>query len=1500
MALRATEFWEEWLSDLPFSPETIKAYAKELHKGEVTKDDLSELNHELLNEVNINILGHRIKILKKAKEETTPVTMSESISRATKSDVKLPSIHKSCSPSQFRKFLVDWNIYKSENLLTVQKYNKLIYCACDESLQNSIINGMPNFLEISEDALLNYIKETATEASNPTVYRLAFQRLDQLPHQTVEQYVDILRDKAVDCEFTCPSQSCQFDYSSFAIRDRLIQGLHDKKSQTNILTNIKALPTLQDVVKHAKSLETAQKDVCSMEVTNQEPEVFNINAARSSTYKKSLRNQSRPNMPKSNEEPCTGCGKIGHSTFEERKAKCPAWSKICNNCGIRNHFASVCKRPKGMALALVARAYEDKDTVIDKDMLCVGVTPMFDNCIGKKYKVNALPDTGANICLAGRDLMNSMDIPESSLHSCSKVVHTAGGHHIKTFGSINMELQLDSKEKSVQTVYFAEKIKRFYLSKQACIQLKILPADFPNTIASISEDRQESSLEKIPTRPSEIPFPPTEENVVKLENFLKESFSSSTFSQQAPFPSMSNSIPAKIHLKEGAVPHFKGVPIPVPLHWRETIKKQLDDDVERGVIEPVPVGEAVSWCSQMVIIPKPDGRPRRTVDFQSLNNQCYRKLHHCQPPFTLATQIPTNVKKTLFDAVDGYHAIPLDKESRHLTTFITPWGSYRYCRLPQGFVASGDVYTRRYDELIKDLPRKVKCVDDLLIWDDNISDAFFRAWDFLTFCACNGIMLSPKKFQFCRDTIDFAGLRISNNGISPSEKMLDAIQNFPAPTNLTDARAWFGLVNQVSWAHADSSSMLPFRELIKANNKFYWDSTLQQIFDESKTKIIALVQQGVRLFETDRQTCLLTDWSRDGMGFLLMQKHCNCSSKDDPHCCKDGWKLVYAGSRFTKEAESRYSPTEGEATAVAWGLSKSKFFTLGCKNLIIASDHQPLVGYFKKQLSQITSPRLLRIREKTLMYDFKVVYVPAKKNKGADAISRSPVNDELNVLFHIDEEINEITHSVIASLNDTGVSQDNADCINYASLKAAIDSDNTYKCLRDYIRSGFPESKHMLSTEAQDFWNVRERLSETSDGVILLDQRVVVPKSCRKSVLKLLHAAHQGVSSMKRRANQNVYWPRINNDLKNIRENCAFCDSVAPQHTKEKLILTPDPEFPFQEVAGDFFFVKGHTYLVLVDRYSSWFTISHFSPGQATSKRLINECIALFSAYGAPETFTSDGGTQFTSEEFQSFLCDWDIKHRVSAPHYPQSNGRAEAAVKSAKRIISDHVSESEPYNHKKIALAILQHRNTPMSDLQLSPAQLLFHRQIRDRVPTHPKHLRLHKEWILTSRQREELYKTKNEAAMRRYNHISTNLSPLHVRDRVLVLTQEKNPRWTISGVVVMKLPFRRYKIKLDGSGRIVVRNRRFLRKYSCRRALPDSCDWSCVQLLPVTSPVQLSPIIPQHSESPGRQQLPESHTTTTDDFSRVHPELRPHNRRGLLEQENFEYRTTRSKRQY
>jgi hypothetical protein len=230
---------------------------------------------------------------------------------------------------------------------------------------------------------------------------------------------------------------------------------------------------------------------------------------------------------------------------------------------------------------------------------------------------------------------------------------------------------------------------------------------------------------------------------------------------------------------------------------------------------------------------------------------------------------------------------------------------------------------------VSEIQKKTKCIDDVLIWANSIEEAFHQTAQWLDVCAKNGITLNPSKFTFAADTVEFAGFEISLDSVRPSKRFLKAIMDFPTPKNLTDARSWFGIINQVSYAFSMTKYMEPFQDLLKPGQPFKWNDSLEKIFTDTKHTIVAEIEEGVKIFHADRPTCIITDWSKSGIGFWLLQKHCSC---DDikPHCCKDGWTTTLVGGRFTHPAESRYAPVEGEALAVAYALDNARFFVLGC------------------------------------------------------------------------------------------------------------------------------------------------------------------------------------------------------------------------------------------------------------------------------------------------------------------------------------------------------------------------------------------------------------------------------------------------------------------------------------------------------------------------------------------------------------------------------------------
>ena len=137
---------------------------------------------------------------------------------------------------------------------------------------------------------------------------------------------------------------------------------------------------------------------------------------------------------------------------------------------------------------------------------------------------------------------------------------------------------------------------------------------------------------------------------------------------------------------------------------------------------------------------------------------------------------------------------------------------------------------------------------------------------------------------------------------------------------------------------------------------------------------------------------------------------------------------------------------------------------------------------------------------------------------------------------------------------------------------------------------------------------------------------------------------------------------------------------------------------------------------------------------------------------------------------------------RVSSAYYPQSNGRAEAAVKTAKRILMDNTGPGGSLNTDKVSVALLQYHNTPLRDIDLSPAQLATGRQLRDGIPTVTEHYKISQNWPRRLRQREvKLAEAHKEVVRKRGEH--RTLQPISTGKRVWVQNQ-MSLKWDRSGI--------------------------------------------------------------------------------------------------------------------
>ena len=447
-----------------------------------------------------------------------------------------------------------------------------------------------------------------------------------------------------------------------------------------------------------------------------------------------------------------------------------------------------------------------------------------------------------------------------------------------------------------------------------------------------------------------------------MRDWLLKRYASSTFNtcphQQLP---RMDGLPVEILLLDDAKPTAYHTAIPVPMHWQEKVYLDLYRHEVLEVIERVPIGETVTWCHRMVVTRKHDGSPRTTVDLSPLNKHCRRQTNNAESPFRVVHRIPRDTWKAVNDAWNDYYSLPLRESECHLTTFITPIGRWRYKREPQGFLLSQDDYNRRFDAILVEFPRKERIVDDTLHYDQNLEKHWWCTIDFLTLVGNEGIVLNPEKLQFTKKEIEFAGFQITKDRIDPLDKYFSTIRDFPTLSSTTDIRSWFGLISEVLNYAQLHQHMTPFRPFLSPCCPFELDETLNAAFSSSKVAIFDAIKSGVKIFDLDCPACMRTDWSKQGIGYFPLQKYCSCPGKV-PDCCPDGWWITLAGSRFLSSTEQHYAPIEGEALSISWELEQTNWFTMGCHDLFVSTDHKLLTKVFgNRTLDEISNTRLFQL-----------------------------------------------------------------------------------------------------------------------------------------------------------------------------------------------------------------------------------------------------------------------------------------------------------------------------------------------------------------------------------------------------------------------------------------------------------------------------------------------------------------------------------------------------------
>ena len=318
--------------------------------------------------------------------------------------------------------------------------------------------------------------------------------------------------------------------------------------------------------------------------------------------------------------------------------------------------------------------------------------------------INAVTDSGAQCCLWGWSECQSAGFHRNDLIPVKQRLNgVSKSMNINIYGAILLRMfgttSSGERVNCAVMVYVSPDVKGFYLSEEAMKQLRIIPSCFPNIgkAAAVVAPEECDCKPRTPTpgRPSTLPMKATVENIPEMKQWLLHQYASSTFNvcPHGPFPKIEGP-PMRIHVDPAAVPKQSVTPSKVSLHMEEELCENLNKLEKQNVIEKIPHGVTTPWCHRLVTTRKEDGTMRMTVDLSPLNKHCTREVHPMKSPYESAKGIPPNTWRTVTDARDGFHSIPLHPDDRNLTAFLTPSGRYRFLRAVQGYTSSGDGYNR--------------------------------------------------------------------------------------------------------------------------------------------------------------------------------------------------------------------------------------------------------------------------------------------------------------------------------------------------------------------------------------------------------------------------------------------------------------------------------------------------------------------------------------------------------------------------------------------------------------------------------------------------------------------------------------------------------------------------------------------------------------------------------------------------------------------------------------
>ena len=290
---------------------------------------------------------------------------------------------------------------------------------------------------------------------------------------------------------------------------------------------------------------------------------------------------------------------------------------------------------------------------------------------------------------------------------------------------------------------------------------------------------------------------------------------------------------------------------------------------QQGAITPVKFSD---WAAPIVPVIKTDGNIRICSDYKVTVNPVVKLDIYPLPRVEdLFSQLAGGKIFSKLDLLHAYQQIELDEASKKLTTINTHNGLFQYNRLPFGISSAPSIFQRTLETLLAGIPKVSIYLDDILVTGINHIDDLETLDKVLTKLETAGLTLKRSKCEFGLESVEYLGHIIDKDGLHPSPNKVKAIRDAPTPKNVTELKAFLGLINYYNKFMSNLSiSLAPLYRLLKKNYRWKWSDEQTQAFEKAKQ----LLQSSSVLahFDPSKDLIIAADASPYSLGAVLSHK----------------------------------------------------------------------------------------------------------------------------------------------------------------------------------------------------------------------------------------------------------------------------------------------------------------------------------------------------------------------------------------------------------------------------------------------------------------------------------------------------------------------------------------------------------------------------------------------------------------------------------------------------